>query len=413
MKKIMIPMLLAFALLLPMQAFAASDIRVYIDNKEIQFDQPPVIENGRTLVPARFILEPLGLDISYDENERKVTAEGNGKRIVMFIGEDRAWVDGFETPLDVSSKVMGERIMVPLRFLAETMKFTVEWNDYERIVTIYTPGGGMNVPASPKDPETPAKSTTPPSGSKTPEVPVPPETPSYTTTFYSENPNVPDFGADAGISPYETKIIEKDFFDVYGIKPVIKYYDRNTAESFADKYAKTLTANGYYRQNQMEEGGRVYFTNGNTCITMQNVDINNRGTFFVAFSTGKENPIRPAIILDPPDQDRGYFSDNTRVPYFATDYLVRAFHYRIYYQKDNYPVYYYMFSERDVNSDSRDNYNVTLGNAGFGRTTDQKFMDEDDKGYFFERGTTKIRLMGYDILDSVTSGISVMFWEVP
>ena len=39
---------------------------------QIELDVPPKIENGRTLVPIRFISENLGCDVEWDELKREV-----------------------------------------------------------------------------------------------------------------------------------------------------------------------------------------------------------------------------------------------------------------------------------------------------------------------------------------------------
>ena len=45
-----------------------SSIKIYINNKKINFDVPPIMENDRTLVPMRVIFEALGAEVEW-ENE--------------------------------------------------------------------------------------------------------------------------------------------------------------------------------------------------------------------------------------------------------------------------------------------------------------------------------------------------------
>jgi len=65
---ILIFLTLLFYMLFATPISAAPTIQ--IDGKNISFDVPPAIENGRTLVPARAILEVLGADTQWDENTR-------------------------------------------------------------------------------------------------------------------------------------------------------------------------------------------------------------------------------------------------------------------------------------------------------------------------------------------------------
>ncbi|HOJ16333.1 MAG TPA: copper amine oxidase N-terminal domain-containing protein, partial [Caldisericia bacterium] len=46
---------------------------VLVDGKKLLLDAPPVIKNGRTFVPLRFISEAFGAEVSWDEATRTVT----------------------------------------------------------------------------------------------------------------------------------------------------------------------------------------------------------------------------------------------------------------------------------------------------------------------------------------------------
>ena len=51
---------------------AADGIKVTVNNEVIDFsaDQPPVIQNGRTLVPFRTVFEKLGSEVSWDDSTK-------------------------------------------------------------------------------------------------------------------------------------------------------------------------------------------------------------------------------------------------------------------------------------------------------------------------------------------------------
>ena len=53
-------------------AIADSPIKLFIDGEIIQCDVPPQIINGRVMVPARFVAEPLGAKVEWDERSRTV-----------------------------------------------------------------------------------------------------------------------------------------------------------------------------------------------------------------------------------------------------------------------------------------------------------------------------------------------------
>ena len=112
---------------IPITASAASwNITVKVNNKAVAFpDQKPVIQNERTLVPIRFVAEALGYDV--DWNEKDNTAVIDGGKIILYIGTNKAKINGKSVTLDVASTVVHNRTMVPLRVVAETLDCSVDW----------------------------------------------------------------------------------------------------------------------------------------------------------------------------------------------------------------------------------------------------------------------------------------------
>lgn len=114
---------------------ADNPLTVTVDGAAVTFpDQQPVIKNSRTLVPVRFIAEALGYEVEWDEKNNAAVID-NG-RIVMYIGTNHAIIDGQHKTLDVKSELIGDRTMVPLRVIAETLDCTVDWLNEIRTVQI-------------------------------------------------------------------------------------------------------------------------------------------------------------------------------------------------------------------------------------------------------------------------------------
>ncbi len=57
-------MVIILSILISVPAYA--EISVTINGDKLSFDVPPVIENGRTLVPVRVIFEALGAEVTYN-----------------------------------------------------------------------------------------------------------------------------------------------------------------------------------------------------------------------------------------------------------------------------------------------------------------------------------------------------------
>jgi hypothetical protein len=100
---------------------------------------PPVIEQGRTLVPLRAIFEALGADVKWDGSTQTVIAIKAGKEIKLIIG-GQAYKNGQPVTLDVPAKIVDGRTMVPLRFVSEALGTSVRWEDATQTVSIYSLG---------------------------------------------------------------------------------------------------------------------------------------------------------------------------------------------------------------------------------------------------------------------------------
>ncbi|MEZ4812712.1 MAG: copper amine oxidase N-terminal domain-containing protein [Caldisericia bacterium] len=106
-------------------------------------DAAPVIQNGRTLLPARFVTEPLGGDVSWNATDKAVICSLGETTIEFWIGKPTAKVNGTEIQIDpnnpdVVPTIINDRTMVPMRFLAETFGCEVEWvGETKEIILIY------------------------------------------------------------------------------------------------------------------------------------------------------------------------------------------------------------------------------------------------------------------------------------
>ncbi len=102
----------------------------------------PIIRNNRTLLPIRTLIEALGGTISWNPKTREVTINLNGHTIILTIGKSAALVDGIKTPIDPKNSkvvpiIINGRTYLPLRFIAEHLGCTVDWDGATRTITIY------------------------------------------------------------------------------------------------------------------------------------------------------------------------------------------------------------------------------------------------------------------------------------
>ncbi len=104
-------------------------------------DSPPIIKNGRTLLPIRAVVEALGGNVEWSPPDKKVTVSLGSVAIELWIGKSNAMVNGVEVPIDetnpkVVPEIINGRTMIPLRFVAENLGATVDWNQDTKTITI-------------------------------------------------------------------------------------------------------------------------------------------------------------------------------------------------------------------------------------------------------------------------------------
>ena len=140
---------LAITLLLGISAAtvqASGQVNISVDGTIVETDVPPFIdENGRTMVPVRFVSEALGCVVGWNAEEQRVRITRTGIAVDLYIGQKTAHIkgidiDGTETKeMDTTAVLKAGRTMVPLRFLAETFGLKVDWKEEQRTVAIESP----------------------------------------------------------------------------------------------------------------------------------------------------------------------------------------------------------------------------------------------------------------------------------
>ncbi|MDR2713031.1 MAG: copper amine oxidase N-terminal domain-containing protein [Clostridiales bacterium] len=144
MKKLIILILAAVTLLaIAVPAWAAGDIKIVIDGKELVFgkgEQGPIMENGRVLVPLRRLFEEIECQVHYlPEGQRiHIYSFPMAISINMRVGSPDAFIYSKAVALDVAPKVVNGVTLIPLRFAAENSRSKVVWDASKRQVNITT-----------------------------------------------------------------------------------------------------------------------------------------------------------------------------------------------------------------------------------------------------------------------------------
>lgn len=124
--------------LMPAYTNAYESVSVLYNGEEMQFDVPAQIIDGRTMVPMRAIFEKLGAKVSYDDLFMLITASRGKDKVECAVGNNRARVNGEIISLDVPPMLLDGRTLVPVRFVCDALGVNIEWDDTARSVIINT-----------------------------------------------------------------------------------------------------------------------------------------------------------------------------------------------------------------------------------------------------------------------------------
>jgi len=121
-----------------------------VNGKFTKLPVAPYIKEGRTMVPVRFFAEVLGYTVDYDFSDpamkrvmiytpdnvsnaaiidEKQQPKKNNPFITLFIDQTTVIIGGISVEMDTTPELVKGTTMVPLRFVAQTLGYYVDWED--------------------------------------------------------------------------------------------------------------------------------------------------------------------------------------------------------------------------------------------------------------------------------------------
>lgn len=115
----------------------------YTVNGEVfQMDTVPVIRDGRTLLPIRYVAQAIGAAVEWDQVEQRTIITLQDKVVEVWVGSNTAKVNGQNQQIDEQHPgvtpliVPPGRTMLPLRFVAEKLGCQVDWDQAAQMITV-------------------------------------------------------------------------------------------------------------------------------------------------------------------------------------------------------------------------------------------------------------------------------------
>lgn len=113
-------------------------IDVTLNGNALTFDQWPIMQNDRVMVPIRAIFEALGYTVDWDQATQTGTATNGDNTITVQVNNAGITYDGGTYWCDVAPKNVSGRILVPVRAISESAGCDVFWNQTMKKVIIET-----------------------------------------------------------------------------------------------------------------------------------------------------------------------------------------------------------------------------------------------------------------------------------
>ena len=115
-------------------------VTVLVDNVSVVFDQQPVILEGHTMVPVRAVFEQAGAEVTWDQPTQTATIARNGYTVTIKYGDTGMYKNGERIELEAPAIMINDRVMIPVRAIAEAMDFAVTWDGHHSMVLVATNG---------------------------------------------------------------------------------------------------------------------------------------------------------------------------------------------------------------------------------------------------------------------------------
>jgi len=87
---------------------------------------PPVTENGKTLIPAREVLEALGAELQWDSIKQVITVRKGTSTVHLILNNNMAMTNGNMVKLEAPPRMIQDRLYIPIDFISQALGSKVQ-----------------------------------------------------------------------------------------------------------------------------------------------------------------------------------------------------------------------------------------------------------------------------------------------
>lgn len=123
----------------------STTVLLYGEMKELLL--APKVVAGRTYLPLRFVGEEiLEAKVDWNQETRQITVEKEGKEVILSTTEPKAWINGEEIIVDAMPIVENGTTLLPVRFMSEQFELLINYVEATRTIEIEKPVVIPNTP---------------------------------------------------------------------------------------------------------------------------------------------------------------------------------------------------------------------------------------------------------------------------
>ncbi|WP_236703153.1 copper amine oxidase N-terminal domain-containing protein, partial [Paenibacillus xylanivorans] len=117
---------------------ATNQTKIILDGQELilPIDVEVVNVRNNIMIPIRVVAENLKFNVNWDQKTQNVNIQQGSNAISLTVGKDQANVQNSTVSLNIAPQMIKNTVVVPIRFVSEEMGLRVGWNNKAKIVTL-------------------------------------------------------------------------------------------------------------------------------------------------------------------------------------------------------------------------------------------------------------------------------------
>lgn len=115
---------------------AQDELKLRVMGTDITSIAEPRIIDGRTMVPVRAIFEAMGANVEWDGENRRITGTKDDTVVIMEIDNTLVKLNSQEYTIDAPPIIIEGKTLAPARFVAECFGYSVNWDEAAKTVNI-------------------------------------------------------------------------------------------------------------------------------------------------------------------------------------------------------------------------------------------------------------------------------------